>query len=81
MFIKFHTYFGFTESLKSIIGSLLKNNCIVIATIVIVFILKKTFVIESLILQILIFGAATLIIYLLLSMLLYKNFKEMLKMD
>ena len=81
MFIKFHTYFGFTESLKSIIGSLLKNNCIVIVTIVIVFILKKTFVIESLILQILIFGAATLIIYLLLSMLLYKNFKEMLKMD
>lgn len=46
---------------------------------------EKSFVIGSnfgpLILQILIFGAATLIIYLLLSMLLYKNFKEMLKMD
>lgn len=81
MFVKFHTYFGFTESLKLIIGSLFKNNCIVIVTIVIVFILKRFFIINSMILRILTFGTATLIIYLLLSMLLYKNFREMLKMD
>ena len=81
MFIKFHTYFGFENSFKTILGSLLKNNCIVIITIIIVFILKKIVVIESLLLQILIFGTATLGIYLLFSVLFYKNFKEMLKMD
>lgn len=81
MFIKFHTYFGFENSFKTIFGSLLKNNCIVIITIIIVFILKKIVVIESLLLQILIFGTATLGIYLLFSVLFYKNFKEMIKMD
>lgn len=81
MFIKFHTYFGFENSFKRILGSLLKNNCIVIITIILVFILKKIVIVESLLLQILIFGTATLGIYLLLSVLFYKNFKEMLKMD
>ena len=81
MFIKFHTYFGFENSFKTIFGSLLKNNCIVIITIIIVFILKKIVVIESLLLQILIFGTATLGIYLLFSVLFYKSFKEMIKMD
>lgn len=81
MFIKFHTYFGFEDSFKTIIGSLLKNNCIVIITIVIVSFLKKILVVESLVLQILIFGVATLVVYLLFSVLFYKNFKEMLKME
>lgn len=81
MFIKFHTYFGYAVSFKTIIGLLLKNNWIAIVTIVIVSILKKILVIESLVLQILIFGGATLIIYLLLSVSFYKNFKEMLKID
>lgn len=81
MFIKFHTYFGFKNSFKTIIGSLLKNNCIVIITIIIISVLKKFVIIKSLVLQILVFGTTTLIIYLLFSMLFYKKFKEMLKMD
>lgn len=81
MFIKFKTYFGFEESIKAVISSLLKNNCIVILTIIIVFAFKRFIFIESLMLRILLFGIITLIIYIVLSMIFYKNFKEMLKIE
>lgn len=81
MFIKFKTYFGFAESIKTVISSLLKNNCIVILTIIIVFTFKRFIFIESLMLRILLFGIITLIIYIVLSMIFYKNFREMLKIE
>lgn len=79
MFIKFHTYFNFSVSFKLILKLLFKNNCIVVVTIAIVYILKKVFIIDSLLLHILIFGLTTVIVFLLLSILFYKNIIDVLK--
>lgn len=80
MFFKFKKYFKFAISIKYILKSLIKNNCIVIFTIVIIMLLKRTIVFDSLLVQVLVFGCLTVFVFLVLSILFYKNLKEMLKM-
>lgn len=80
MFFKFKKYFKFAISIKYILKSLIKNNCIVIFTIVIIMLLKRTIVFDSLLVQVLVFGCLTVFVFFVLSILFYKNLKEMLKM-
>lgn len=79
MFIKFKKSFGYEGNFLKIIVSFLKNIVITLSTILIVEFVKHIFILYSMILQIFVYGLLTVLVFSGLSLVFYKNIKEIIK--